>query len=194
MVLNYVPIALIITRFIIGIFLVIMTVKARKISRLFLFLFIFGVFSDFIDGVIARHIGLSSTKLCIFDGYADLILYSGTFFSLWLAYPKIIGKSTYALLLLLLFQIVSWIFCYIKFGTTTSWHTYIAKIFGISLFLSIVEIIILKQKKFLLIMICLGVIYLSEDIAITAIMPYWRPSVVSIKRAMALRDNYNIKH
>lgn len=191
--LNYVPIAFIITRFLIGIFLVISTAKTRKISRLFLFLFIFAAFSDFIDGVIARYIGLPSTKLCIFDGYADLVLYSGTFLSLWLAYPKIIGRFSYALLLLLLFQITSWIFCYIKFGTTTSWHTYIAKAFGISLFLSIAEIIIFKHKKFLPIMICLGVVYLAEDIAITGIMPYWRPSVVSIKRAMDLRDNYNIK-
>ena len=186
-VLTHVPLALILTRFLIA-FSLIFDAQDGHLSFFFLPLFVFAVFSDYLDGFICRKINLSSVQLSALDGYADAALYLSVCFSIWLVYPDILNKYFMFISGLLLLQIVSWLFSLVKFWRITSYHTYTAKLWGVALCLSVVEALTMRSGMFIPIMALIGVGCITEDMIITSVMPYWKTGVINIQTARRLRD------
>ena len=183
------PFWLILTRFLIAAVLM-MDAMDRRLSPAFVALFVFAVFSDYLDGFICRKIKLSSVQLSVLDGYADAMLYLSAGFCIWLVYPDVVEKYRSLLLALLLFQIASWLFSLVRFGRITSYHTYRAKIWGITLCLTIVEILIRGSGIFTPLMALVGGICIAEDVVMTAMMPYWKTGVLNIQTALRLRQTH----
>ena len=128
----------------------------------------------------------------MWDGYADSLLYLSSFLYLCRIHPELIRKYRVPLLFLLVLQIVSWGFSLIKFGKITSYHTYAVKFWGVLILISLVESFVTKKGIFLLAMVIVGSLCLFEDIAITAVMPYWKCSIKDIQTAVALKNKHLI--
>lgn len=181
------PLLLILMRFLIAAVLL-MDAVDRQLSPAFVALFVFAVFSDYLDGYICRKIKMSSVQLSALDGYADATLYLSVGFCLWLVYPDVVDKYQGLLSLLLCFQVVSWLFSLIRFGRITSYHTYRAKIWGVMLCLAIVEVLVRGSGILTPLMALAGGICIAEDMVITTIMPYWKTGVLNIQTAYRLRQ------
>jgi len=182
-----IPNLLTIIRFFIAIFLVLDS-KNGHISKYFLPAFLFGGFSDFLDGFLARKLKAKTTLGCILDGYADLVFYVAAFLAIYFAYPDTIKNYIFGLALLLFIQVYSWGFSLIKFGRMTSYHTYGSKIWGITLFVSLAVLFAYEKDLFFPIMILAGIIANLDEIIITALMPYWRGDIPSFNMAFRLRN------
>ena len=70
------------------------------ISQWFLVGYVIAVLSDIFDGIIARRLGVSTTRLRQADSWADICLYLCVAASAWLVYPHIIIDFKVPLLLL----------------------------------------------------------------------------------------------
>jgi phosphatidylglycerophosphate synthase len=184
---RFFSVALIIFRALMGPYLL-FEASDGQISQWFLWAFAGGVISDILDGEILRRFKLSNTKLRSLDSTTDAVFYMSVLVSMWLVHPNSIRMHIIPLTFLLLTQTTSWVFCLLRFGKTTSYHSYIAKFWGLSLFVGTIGFFLSPPNIILfLFAIYVGIISNIEDMVITAIMPYWKCDILSIKSAMLLR-------
>jgi CDP-diacylglycerol--glycerol-3-phosphate 3-phosphatidyltransferase len=149
--------------------------------------------SDIFDGIIARRLGVSNSKLRQADSWADTCLFSCIFVSAWLGYRDILIAYKLPLLMVIFAQIVWWIVNLIKYGKPASYHTYSAKFWGITLFIAIVSLFGFNYAGIALWLTCIaGTIYSLEEIAMTLILPVWTHDVLSIFHALKLRQQTDI--
>lgn len=195
MVMNFmreVPLVLVIMRLFIGICIFTFT-KNKNFRKMFLTCFIVGFFSDFLDGFICRRVGHIPRIVGVLDGYADVTLYMSTLYFLLNNYSDALRRYRFYLFCLVCLFLTSWLFCYLKFGRLTSYHPYSAKLWGISIFLFVIEICIFKKSVLFPLLIIFGMLNNLEEIAITHVLPYYKVGVSSIKTAIKLRDAYNAR-
>ncbi|MFH1407104.1 MAG: CDP-alcohol phosphatidyltransferase family protein [Candidatus Omnitrophota bacterium] len=159
----------------------------RRASVFFALVFIFAALTDFLDGFIARKLKLTSIRGSILDGYADIALYGAALVSICLLFPQIIRKNLSGVITLLTFQALSWGFSLVKFSRLTSYHTYLAKAWSVMLFVSLSYLFAFSKDSLLLPMFIVGGISITEDIAITAILPYWKTEITGFAMALRLR-------
>lgn len=151
--------------------------------------FIVAFLSDIFDGIIARKLGVSTVQLRQADSWADVCLYSCIAVSAWLAYPEVIVRSRLPLLALAAAQLLWWAVNLAKYGKPASYHTYSAKLWGITLFVAIVALFGFGYGGIVLAASCaVGIAHTIEEIAMTLILPAWRHDVLSIWHAVKLRD------
>ena len=159
------------------------------VSPWFLYAFIGGVLSDVMDGEILRRLKLSNIQLRTLDSVTDAVFYMSVFVSMWFIHPEIIREFIVPISILFSTQTCSWVFSLIKHGRTTSYHSYFAKIWGITLLAGTIGFFISQYRLFLFSVI-FGIFSNIEDMAITAIMPYWKCDILSIKSAQELKMAY----
>lgn len=188
----FLSMSLLISRVLMGPYLL-FEARDCRISSWFIWVFAFGVISDILDGEILRRFNLSNTELRSLDSITDAVFYMSVLVSMWFVHPTIIRLCIIPLTILLLTQTTSWLFCLLKFGKTTSYHSYFAKFWGLSLFTGTIAFFITPPNVSLfLFAIFIGIISNIEDIIITAIMPYWKVDILSIKSAILLKNKANI--
>jgi phosphatidylglycerophosphate synthase len=184
---KYIPAALVLLRFFIGP-LMLWDAIAHHISPLFIICFVIAFLSDIFDGIIARRLGVSTANLRQADGWADTCLYICVAASAWIIYPKIIIDFKLGLLFLLSFHAVWWVVNLIKYGKPASYHTYSAKLWGITLFIATVALFGFGYAGITLwLAIGVGIIHSSEEILITFLLPYWTHDVLSIVHALNIK-------
>ena len=192
-ILRNLPLALVIMRFALGVFIFIFA-KNRFFRRFFLIFFIVGFFSDFLDGFICRKVGHIPRIVGVLDGYADVTLYISTLYFLLKNYSNELRKYRYYIFGLIGVVLISWLFCFLKFGRLTSYHPYSAKLWGISMFLFVVEIYIFKKSILFPLLIIFGLLNNLEEIGITYVMPYYKVGVSSIKAAIEYANEYKTQN
>ena len=186
---RFLSMLLIIFRVLMGPYLLLES-RDGKISPWFLWAFAAGVISDVLDGEILRRFNLSNTKLRSLDSTTDAVFYMSVLVSMWFVHPSLIQLHIIPLTILLLTQTTSWVFCFLRFGKTTSYHSYFAKFWGLSLFTgTIASFITPPNGSLVLFAILIGITSNIEDIIITAIMPYWKCDILSIKSAILLKNS-----
>ncbi len=159
-----------------------------RISPWFLWAFVGGVLSDVIDGELLRRQHLEDPYCRSLDSTTDAVFYMSVFVSMWLVRPMAIRALIAPLTILLSTQACSWLFCLIKFGKTTSYHSYLAKCWGATLFLGTVSFFTSAQSVLLILPIIVGILSHFEDMAITAVLPFWKTDVTSLRAAWHLRQ------
>jgi phosphatidylglycerophosphate synthase len=112
----------------------------RQISSWFLVGYIVAVLSDIFDGIIARRLGVSTVRLRQADSWADICLYLCIAASAWSIYPQIIIDFKVPLLVAAIAQISLYAIGWIKFRKFPSFHTYTAKIWGLTLLVATVRL------------------------------------------------------
>jgi len=185
------PFILIIGRALLGIVFLV-GFKYRILHSRFLLFFLIGAISDILDGLICRIYGSSHYPLTLseLDSFADGIFYFSSLAYLLFNLRKELLKSKSLLIIMICFQLLSWIFSFVKFGAFTSYHPISAKIWGILIILSVVEICIRKKSRLIIVMCLMGIICISEEICITYILPVKKDSVTSIFKAIKLANEY----
>ena len=157
-------------------------------SAWFVWVFVVGLLSDVVDGEILRRFNHSTPKLRRLDSNADAAFYMSVLLSLWFVRPQIMRFYRGLLLALLATQLFSWMFCLIKFGKLTSYHSYLAKFWALALFMAIVSILTQPMELLLMAAILTGFLSHAEDMCITAMLPRWQVDVKSVSEACRRRQ------
>jgi phosphatidylglycerophosphate synthase len=190
--LTYIPISLVILRFLIAPFLLWDAIDG-KTSIWFIVAFVVAFLSDIFDGIIARKLGVSNAQLRQADSWADLTLYICVVTSAWLVHREVVIACHLPLLILLAAQLMWWLVNLVKYGKGASYHTYSAKLWGITLFVATVALFGFNHAVTAIWISCIiGAIHSIEEIAMTLILPVWKHDVLSIFHALKLREESRI--
>ena len=153
----------------------------------FLWLFVAGVLSDVVDGELLRHQHVSDPKCRSLDSSTDAVFYMSVLVSTWFVHPVVIRSHILPITVLLMTQFASWALSLCKFGKTTSYHSYVAKLWGLTLFLGTVNCFTWRNECLLVLPLAVGILSNVEDMMMTAILPSWKTDVLSIPAALRLR-------
>jgi len=144
--------------------------------------------SDIFDGVLARRWKCDTAAVRLFDTIADTIFYLCAGIALWIGQPQIWANHAGLLAALLGIEAVRWAIEFRKFGKPASYHSYLAKAWGLALATGIVAVFAMQRDSVLLtIGLAMGLVSNAEGLAMSLILPVWRRDVKTFAAAWTIR-------
>jgi CDP-diacylglycerol---glycerol-3-phosphate 3-phosphatidyltransferase len=187
------PINFVVCRIIIAVVILCLYERKRP-SPWFMAFFLLGFSTDDFDGILARHNHSGTVIVAILDGIADVSLFAASLVYLKKFYQDVIGVYYLKLCGLVILQLVVWGICLAKFGHISSWHTYLAKVFGLVIVVTVLVVVLFRKGFLINVLLVVGMMYVIDDVTITMIMPYWRVSVPSVIDAVNFSREYRLKN
>jgi len=153
-----------------------------------------GLVSDILDGIIARKQKISSEKLRRMDSQTDMIFWLSIGFATWILYPKLISDNLIVIWIILIMEIACYVISLIKFKKETCTHSFLSKLWGISLLVAFTSLIGFNNAGIPFAMaIILGLISQLEIILIILILPKWTHDIPSVYHAYLIRKGIEFK-
>ncbi len=170
--------------------LLLLDASDRSVGSGFILGYIIAVLSDIFDGIIARRLGVSTERLRQADSWADICLYLCIAASVCLVHPQVISDFQLPLIVAIIAQLALFATSLIKFGKFPSFHTYTAKIWGLTLLTATVGLFGFNYANIWWLAIGMCIVNSIEEIVMTLILPAWHCDVLSIFAAIELRNIY----
>lgn len=144
---------------------------------------------DVADGIVARRWSLDSSKLRLADSYADTIFYLGTVGAVWLRAPDSLRSNWRLIAVVFGLEGARYIFDLIKFQRAASYHSYLAKLWGLVLASAIVCVLVNGGPIWTVTLAAmLGVVANLEGIVMSLLLPHWQNDVKTLGAAMRIRE------
>lgn len=155
----------------------------------FLITLLFTLFTDVLDGFLARRLNMITELGAHLDSLGDFLIYSTLALSAWWLWPGIIREELVYVLTIIISFTTPVIIGLIKFRTLTSYHTWAVKV---AVFITVVSYVIvfagiLRWPLYLAAIVC--VIASVEEILITLIMKHEHADVRSVWHALKYYKN-----
>jgi CDP-diacylglycerol--glycerol-3-phosphate 3-phosphatidyltransferase len=160
----------------------------QKPSLYMLALF-FTLFTDALDGFLARTLNQETQLGARLDSWGDFIIYTTLVIGAWWLWPEIVIEEVIPVLLIIISFTVPVIVGLIKFRTLTSYHTWSVKIAVLVAVVSYVVTFSDWARWPLYVAATVAVIAAVEEIAITLVMRHEHADVRSVWHALKYRDN-----
>lgn len=145
------------------------------------------VLSDIFDGIIARRLGVSNANLRRADSWADVALYLCIAAAAWWVHRDLVLSFRLPLLTVVAVQAVWWLVNLVKYGKPASYHTYSAKLWGLTLLVATFALFGFNSGGIALwVAILVGIVHTLEEIVMTLILPTWQHDVLSVVHALRL--------
>jgi phosphatidylglycerophosphate synthase len=145
------------------------------------------VISDLVDGLLAQFLNQRTEFGAKLDSWADMSIYLALFFGNCLLWPDFINAHLDLLLGGFGVYTAAFGFGYLKYGRLTSYHTLGGKLSAVLMACSMILWFFggpdWPFRLALVIALASGI----EQIGITAVLPYWRPNVLSLCHALLFR-------
>lgn len=189
------PITLIYSRLVLGLIIVLLSIlQVENYHIIAIVLFSIGLLTDVFDGIIARKLKVSTQRLRRLDSTIDLVFFLCVAVSTYLQCPDFFKSNALKLLILGIFEALTYIVCYIKLRKEIATHTIGAKFWTLILFVTIIEIILNCRSYFLFdLSFWVGIITRIEIIAILLTLKTWTNDVPTIYHSIKLRQGKEIK-
>jgi phosphatidylglycerophosphate synthase len=144
--------------------------------------------SDIFDGVLARRWGCDTAGVRLFDSMADTVFYLCTAVALWVSQPQLWRSYGWLLAVLLGMEGLRFGVDFVKFGKPASYHSYLAKAWGLVMAVAVVAAFAMHRGS-VLVPVALGMGILSdlEGLAMSLVMPVWRQDVKTPAAAWRIR-------
>jgi len=151
--------------------------------------------SDIYDGILARRWGTATAALRVSDTVADTLFYFSILGVFLLRHMDVVRANLGLLIALLITEAARHIFDFIKFRRMASYHTYMAKTWGLLLAAATIAILCFDRFSFLMtIAIGWGILCNIEGLAMSIILPRWTADVKTLARAWKLRQTPDAIH
>lgn len=152
--------------------------------------FVVATMSDWFDGKLARRWGTVTPGLRQADSIADTIYAFGIAISLWVSHPEIVFAHRWGIGLVIALELLRYPLDWWRFGRGASYHSLSAKLFGVSLLVSVTTIVMFDYAgPFLWISLFVGFVSEVEGILISLVLPTWTHDVRSLKNAIDIRTS-----
>jgi CDP-diacylglycerol--glycerol-3-phosphate 3-phosphatidyltransferase len=144
--------------------------------------------SDIYDGVLARRWRCDTPGVRLFDSLADTFFYACVVAALWMGQPALWAVWRVPVLTLVALEAARIGFDMLKFGKPASYHSYLAKTWGLVLAIAVVTVFALGHATVLMVMtVALGVACNVEGFAMSLMLPEWRRDVKTPAVAWQMR-------
>jgi len=143
---------------------------------------------DIADGIVARRFGTDTPMLRLTDSCADTVFYLGTAVAMWMRAPLPLRENAWLIAALFALEAGSYGLDFWKFGKAASYHSYLAKVWGLVLVVAIVCVLLDGGPVWIVtIAVGLGVLVNLEGVAMSLILPQWQNDVKTLAVAMRIR-------
>jgi phosphatidylglycerophosphate synthase len=147
--------------------------------------------SDIYDGVLARRWGCDTAGVRLFDSMADTVFYLCTAIALWVSQPQLWRSYGWWLAVLLGMEAVRFGFDFVKFGKPASYHSYLAKMWGLVMAVAVVAAFAMGRGSVLIpVALGMGILCDLEGLAMSVLMPLWRKDVKTLAEAWRIRAQF----
>jgi len=149
--------------------------------------------SDIFDGVLARRWHCDTPAVRLFDSMADTVFYIGVAVALSLGQPQLWRAHETLLCGLLALEVLRFTVDLLKFGKPSSYHSYLAKTWGLFLAAAVIAAFAVGASSprlcgaLLSAALGLGMLCDLEGLAMSALLPVWRNDVKTMRAAWRLR-------
>jgi CDP-diacylglycerol--glycerol-3-phosphate 3-phosphatidyltransferase len=151
-------------------------------------LIIAALLSDIFDGVLARRWKCDTAGVRLFDSMADIVFYVGCAIALWMRHPIIVRDFAVPITAVAGLEALCLAVAFIKFGKLPSYHSYLAKTWGLVLASALVAAFVTKHPVgWIIAALAMGALSNLEGLAMSLIMPVWRQDVKTLAVAWRLR-------
>ena len=144
--------------------------------------------SDIFDGVLARRWDCDTAAVRLFDTIADTIFYLCTGWALWLAHPHICRANATLLAIVVAAEVIRYTFDFFKFGKPASYHSYLAKTWGLFLAAGVITAFCSSFSWPLRLSLWIGILNQIEGAMMSLILPVWTRDVKTLAAAWRLRQ------
>jgi len=152
----------------------------------FLMVLALSIFTDAIDGYLARRLNQVTELGAQLDSWADLINYAVMLLGLWLIWPDIFAREDIFLLFAFSGWLVPLLVCLVRFQKFPSYHTLGAKLAALCLtpcyFIAAIWDFSLPFRLVLLFFLLVA----FEQLLITVVLPRWQSNVPTLMRAVEI--------
>lgn len=147
-----------------------------------------GLLSDIFDAVVARRWKCDTAEVRRFDSMADIVFYFGCAVALWMRHPSVVRNLAVPTAVVIALEALCLGVSLLKFGKLPSYHSYLAKAWGLALASALVAAFVTEHPAgWLAAALALGALSNLEGLTISLILPEWRHDVKTVWRARALR-------
>lgn len=153
---------------------------SRGSGRVVAALLVAGFLSDVFDGVIARRYGVATAELRRLDSAADSLFYLAAAACAWRLHPASIRANAWLIGAVIATLAINHAFELWKFGREASYHAWLAKAWGASLFVSLLLLFSFADHRLLTVALWVGVASHLENFLITLRLREWRHDVRSV--------------
>jgi len=190
-----IPLLLIYTRLIIGpVMIVCSSLGIADYTIIAIVLLTIGLLTDIFDGIIARHLGISTQQLRRLDSAVDQIFFIAVATATYLQCQNFFADNAFKLTVLLGVEALTYLISFIKFKKEIATHSIGAKIWTLLLFATLIQLILQCNSSFLFnLCFWVGLLTRFEIIAIILILKRWTNDVPTFYHALLLRRNKAIK-
>jgi phosphatidylglycerophosphate synthase len=144
--------------------------------------------SDIYDGILARRWGGETAGLRLSDSVADTIFYLGVVGALWLREPEVLRGNWRWWAGLFAIEGVRYGFDFWKFGKAASYHSYMAKAWGLVIAVAVVGVLSFGGLRWLVwVALVFGIAVNAEGLVMSLMLPRWKNDVKTLARAWGLR-------
>jgi phosphatidylglycerophosphate synthase len=152
---------------------------------------VIALLSDIFDGVLARRWLCDTPAVRLFDTVADTTFYLGTAIALWIAHPQLIHTNSRLLIAVASLEVAHFAFDFARFGKPASYHSYLAKTWGLLLAISITAIFAgagAYAATLFTIALYVGIACKLEGFTMSLMLPQWSRDVKTLRIAWHLRQ------
>jgi phosphatidylglycerophosphate synthase len=190
-----IPDILIFSRLIIGFIIISLSLlKIENYQIIAVILLSIGLLTDIFDGIIARHLNVSTQKLRRLDSTVDQIFFILVGVAVYIMCPEFFEANAFKVIILIGAEALIYLVSFLKFRKEVATHSIGAKIWTLLLFGTLVQII-LQCQSVVLFTLCfwVGLLTRAEIIAILFILKTWTNDVPSVFHSIQLRKGKAIK-
>ncbi|MEJ7694162.1 CDP-alcohol phosphatidyltransferase family protein [Daejeonella sp.] len=192
---NKLPIILIYSRLAMGLAIIFLSIYQVSNYRYIAITFLsVGLLTDIFDGIIARRLNISTENLRRLDSTIDQIFFISFAIATYIQCPGFFKANSVQLIILLAFEGLAYVVCFLKFRKEIATHSIGAKFWTLLLFATLVQII-LQCQSVILFSICfwVGLVTRLEIIAIISTLKKWTHDVPTFYHALKLRKGQEIE-
>lgn len=186
---------LIFSRLIIGFIIISLSViKIENYQIITVILLSIGLLTDIFDGIIARHLQVSTQKLRRLDSTVDQIFFISVGIAAYIQCPEFFKANASKIIILAGSEALIYLVSFLKFRKEVATHSIGAKIWTLLLFGTLIQVI-LQCQSIVLFNLCfwVGLLTRAEIIAILLILKTWANDVPSVFHSIQLRKGKTIK-
>jgi CDP-diacylglycerol--glycerol-3-phosphate 3-phosphatidyltransferase len=192
---KHLPISLIYSRLLIGALLVALGwMGVKHFPALAVALITLGLLTDVFDGIIARHLGISSEKLRRLDSTIDQAFWLMVVAAAYLACPNFFTQHAAKLWALLALEGLTYAVSFLKFRKEVATHSWTAKAWVLVSCAALIQLVTTCESG-LPFEVCfyVGVLSRLEIVAILVVLKKWTNDVPTVYHAWLLRQNKPIR-
>lgn len=190
-----IPFALIITRFFIGVLIILLScIKVEYYKTIVISLLAIGLLTDVFDGIIARYLNVSTQKLRRWDSTVDQLFFISVIIATYIKYPEFYESNWVKIALLVAIEGLTYVVSFLKFKKEIATHSIGAKVWTLFLFGTLIDVIVEGNSTMLFeLFFWIGIVTRLEIISIILILKSWTNDVPTFYHAIQLRQNKSIK-